>query len=752
MIQITGSLETALDLRIEAAKDPDSNLAWTTGKMVWMKFTSNVVQGADANSKPPVQGKTSHFQSLFGGATTTDELYDTKSNRRTPSPGLVSATIKHTGTLKTLKNIEVNYKCWNLKQLGELEKLFMSLGKTVVLEYGWTIKPKGTPVSSMMTTEDHKLSFGAFVKKANKLSKTNGGCYGAEKGVVSNFSWSQDSDGAYSCTTKLSSPAEMMMSQDTKKVSDKAECCKTENQDDGTNCKTDFDVNKKLKQIISSDVIPLNEYRTKDPSFWNKGHNRFVNMAWGFAMKMDKEQTDKEKEDNNWWNRNMKFFASSINTPQRFVTWAWFEEEILNDALLPKSPGAKTSENGTTQGERAPASYRNSEVEAAYRFDCSMTTLANPKYMTSSDPTVCMLPGQNFWDLIHEKKEANAAGSVKDFKNMDGLNSMNDFKVWKTEEAAYDDLGWLSHICINARFLMRCIEESETLTGLVNKVLDGINQACGNHWNLVITPIPENPALMSVVDLKSLGKYISPYPLNILGNHSILQSVTLDTTVNNDIKAQLMYGSNAEDKGKRGEPDDFSLFGLGLSDRTPNWGNMKFKTKNQCVDPADGTTSSTTRTEEADTELENLKDQYTDAWIALTAGVDSDTISTMKATVKALQGHSFWKDIVSDRPPVLPINFSFKLDGLTGFKWGHSLIISPIPDRYNDCTFMVTGIDHSIDLDSWVTSISTVLRIKPVDPKDVTKIKRRLKPLDFSSHSALDTLFIGKEEDQGLSS
>ena len=83
----------------------------------------------------------------------------------------------------------------------------------------------------------------------------------------------------------------------------------------------------------------------------------------------------------------------------------------------------------------------------------------------------------------------------------------------------------------------------------------------------------------------------------------------------------------------------------------------------------------------------------------------------MKATIKALQLYSPSPD---KSAPLIPINFSFKMEGIVGFEWGHSLIMDPILPKYTDCAFMVTGIDHDISTDSWDTSISTILRVPPI--------------------------------------
>lgn len=677
MISVGKTLKKGLDNRIAANKNPSSNLPWTTGKMVWMRFTSNVLQG----------GATSHFQQIMGGAVDTKNLYD-KSSRLLPTPGIISATIKHTGTLKTLKNIEVSYRCHSMNQLEELEKLFMSLGKTVVLEYGWSIKPDGTKVSSLMGVDDFSLGFSDFVEKASEKASTNQGVYGAVKGAVSNFSWNRSSDGSFDCTTSFISPAEMMMSLDTQEVTDTI-CCKTHKNADEDECSKESDSARLLKQILTSDVIPMGESISRH------------GVPVGFAMKMDKEQSGEEKEDNDWWASTKTFFgASSIMTPQYFVTWAYFEEYIINNAIVPKSKDADTARQSALDKEnQAKGHFRNLSINAISRFDCGDTKLHNPPKTTSANPTICMLPGQNFWDLgDYTFKNYETIGRVNDFTKMKGLEEMQKFA---TKPGAP---GSLSNICINVRFLQKCTAESTSLEDLVNKVLNGINNACGNTWHLVITPLPDDPAHMTVVDAKSLGTWKEPYPLSIYGNTSICKESTLDTEVSNDVKAQLTYGSKDSD-------DEFSLFGQGLTDRTPDWNGNKRGTTIKCEKVKNEDVDKGNPNDTIEEKKKLAAETYDDAWEDLTSGVEDDTVATMKSAVKALQLLDPPK-AVDVHPPILPVKLSLKFNGIEGFKWGHSLTVKPLPKRYANCAFMVTGVDHDLSVDSWETSISTVLRIK----------------------------------------
>ena len=711
--ELPQDLKDALDLRVSAMTTPKDHLSWSTKRLPWLKFTSNVLRFDLENPRGV-------YPELHGGGGSIGNIYS-RGSRNQPQPGLISATIKHTGTLKTIKRVEVSYTCHTLDQLKELEILFMSLGKTVVLEYGWSIKQDGTKVSGIMSKEDAALGFSDFQVKAKELSKTHLGCYNAEKGVVSNFSWEQDSSGAYNCTTTFSAPSEMMMSHDTQKVTDTV-CCEDSEQEDGNPCPPGTTVSRRLDQILkSSAIVPVGTARKL------LGHG---NRPWAFAMTMDMEPNEEEKETRPWYKPSW-LVGGAYDQTQKFVTWAWFEEMIVNDSILAKSKKSNTHKSATSTTDKlAPAAFRDSTIKSAYRMDTRKTKLSNPEYMTSSNPMICMLPGQPFWDLIPDNRKTPDKNQmeVEDFDDMEGLYEMYPFRAvryvvgdddtkHKSRDEKDQNLGWLSHVCLNVRFIKTCAAETELLEEFIAKILDGINEACGNIWDLVVTPMIDEPSLLTIIDANAVGDIATAkaYPLSIYGNHSICKTATLNTEVSNDVKAQIMYGSNSGN-------GEFGLYGVSLTDATPGWNDMNTKPKYHCSETADGAKVEKGEPLYRDVELKQATTGYVEAWQALAKGVDADNIATMKATVKALRLFSPYVKIVPTSPAMLPINFSFTMDGIVGFQWGQALQIHPIPDRYVtlDCLFMVTGIDHNITATSWDTSISTIMRLPAVDDNDNT--------------------------------
>ena len=54
-----------------------------------------------------------------------------------PMPGITNVSIQSKGAYGSLQEATVSFNCWDIKQLEELELLYMRPGYTVLLEFGW---------------------------------------------------------------------------------------------------------------------------------------------------------------------------------------------------------------------------------------------------------------------------------------------------------------------------------------------------------------------------------------------------------------------------------------------------------------------------------------------------------------------------------------------------------------------------------------------------------------------------------------
>ena len=54
-----------------------------------------------------------------------------------PMPGITNVAIQSKGAYGSLQEATVTFNCWDIRQLEELEILYMRPGYTVLLEFGW---------------------------------------------------------------------------------------------------------------------------------------------------------------------------------------------------------------------------------------------------------------------------------------------------------------------------------------------------------------------------------------------------------------------------------------------------------------------------------------------------------------------------------------------------------------------------------------------------------------------------------------
>lgn len=227
-------------------------LQYTTGKNSWVRMTSFVnyddpkgVYTGDALSKKYIlEGGTQFYNKdtdtfkLREGVATNGSVYASdldsgalKSDFRQfgyrPMPGITSIDVTNKGAYGSLRQATVKFYCWDKHQLDDLEILFMRVGYTILLEWGWsqyldhkvtsdkntypediTIKPfTGKPINPFGINSEEGIY--EAIDKAIDQYKGN---YDAMLGYIQNFSWRMLPNGGFECTTVLISRGEALSS------------------------------------------------------------------------------------------------------------------------------------------------------------------------------------------------------------------------------------------------------------------------------------------------------------------------------------------------------------------------------------------------------------------------------------------------------------------------------------------------------------------------------------------------------------
>ncbi len=148
------------------------------------------------------------------GITGTNKVYGVggKDFGYSPMPGIIDVDVKDLNR-GSIKKATVNIKCHNRNQLDIIDVLYMRLGYTVFLEWGYDkyIDNKGN-FQNMSTTliedtffqqEFSKSDYSVFLPLIENRRKETFGNYSALFGTVSNFSWSFETDGSYSVKIEI---------------------------------------------------------------------------------------------------------------------------------------------------------------------------------------------------------------------------------------------------------------------------------------------------------------------------------------------------------------------------------------------------------------------------------------------------------------------------------------------------------------------------------------------------------------------
>jgi N-acetyl-anhydromuramyl-L-alanine amidase AmpD len=225
-------IKKSLTARQEAMTErtPDI-IQYLNSRNSYIRMTSSVNVGgsADLAKKNVLLGGTLN-RTLFGGLKSgvgkTNEAYSTRTPGDTADhrlgirlmPGIVSMDIKSKSAYGSLREAVVNFQCWDIQQLEELELLYMRPGYTVLVEWGWL--PYLDNNKKIVTTPpipydillkgitDRRVIF----KQLYDKSTTSGGNYDAMFGYIKNYQWSARPDGGYDCQTTIISTGEIVES------------------------------------------------------------------------------------------------------------------------------------------------------------------------------------------------------------------------------------------------------------------------------------------------------------------------------------------------------------------------------------------------------------------------------------------------------------------------------------------------------------------------------------------------------------
>ena len=133
-----------------------------------------------------------------------------------PTPGIIDISVSHINR-GSIKKAKVKLKAYNKIQFAIIELLYLRLGFTVMLEWGWdkdsrTLKDIGSTIIEQAWFTGGTRSQTQMISAIKNYQEIYSGNYGGFFGKVSNFTWSYNKDGTYDITLDLMSMGDVIES------------------------------------------------------------------------------------------------------------------------------------------------------------------------------------------------------------------------------------------------------------------------------------------------------------------------------------------------------------------------------------------------------------------------------------------------------------------------------------------------------------------------------------------------------------
>jgi hypothetical protein len=381
------------------------SIQYLNSRNAWIKMSSsvNIYKSGDINKKSSYSNELAKAYVLQGGTLDPNNklkggigsnfnnnaysniAYDGTAYLRgiRPMPGITSLSVEPKSAYGSLRIATVNFVCWDIKQLEDLELLYMRPGYTVLVEWGWTpyINNKGEYITNPIPYNflDYERKIETIFADLFQKSKDHDGNYDSIFGFIKNYSWSVRMDGGYDCRVDIVSIGEIMESL---KVN-------------YTEPKINGDVNFKGIWASGLSGVSIDNKKLKE----SYGQNKLAGI-WYELYNIAKSRTN-----NNWYklfdrgiNKNLNFFVKNIEIKGKADnsdsitdgnTQVYITLESLVDVL---NKYVLLADGNTTL---ARLSTKERTYDKLDKTEKPLLCLAHPLQI-SVDPTVCLIKA-NLW-------------------------------------------------------------------------------------------------------------------------------------------------------------------------------------------------------------------------------------------------------------------------------------------------------------------------------------------------------------------
>jgi len=722
-------------------RTPDS-IQYFNARNSWIRMTSAVNIGVDDGSLTPGVSTLANSYVLLGGTLYNGKLrsgvgIDNKAyslNSTTvnpdgtikqeknrlgirPMPGITSIDVKSKSAYGSLREVVVNFQCWDIRQLEELELLYMRPGYSVLIEWGWApYLDNNGKLQSNISFIDDVLKGGVPKEQIWKnifIKASKDGNYDAHYGFIKNFSWSARPDGGYDCTSSIISIGEILESL---KVNYGAYDTDVSTKGVFKKLPTPFAKDSNLQKSYSQNKIAgiCNElYLTLlGEGIVDKGEKIF--SGWTF-FRFDVNVKGSPNTDSDF-----------DDAPQIYILLKDFVD-ILNKHVLLKDIKSETPMIRVSVNE---GSHMGGE-------DKPLLCLAHPLQL-SIDPSVCLIKN-DAW--LNPSNLGFEEGFTDDFDTLTGILNGLKTNYWYNNNFTYDDktptpqLGVIGNIYVNLGYIYSLVNnknlESQdkkekndiVLFDFLKNLMSGISNATGNvaTFDIFSDPIDSAARIIDVnyADDQNREKaYNDAFMFELQNTKSVIRSYKFESQIFPDQTTTIAIGAQAKGGALGADVNTLIDFNQNLFDRVIP--------KKDAPD----TPSSTDPTKELEEKIKNLKEninvivsfinEIDPAWYKFGLGSGNyDTSNASKYNNALKDLINFFKTFIKNdntNRAIIPTKLSLEMDGIGGMVIGNLFRIPNelLPRGYRGggagpakIAYTVNGLGHSLQGNDWVTNVDS---------------------------------------------
>jgi hypothetical protein len=526
----------------------DNDLTWAHSKTAWLRLASSVDINKDIN---PAKNNI-----LFGGTTDYDGIlrggltaYDSNSSfGYRPMATIIEADISYLNNNGTLQKATINIKAYSPEQLETIDKLYMRLGYSILLEWGHTVyldnKSKNKTDFNTFTTNPFVKFFTYDTTQQDMYNIINAerelyfGNYEAFYGQIVKFNWTFNAeDATYDIKIEAISPGQIVES---------------------------LKINTTLKKVTNEDST-TEETKPSIVSF--KDASSFHNFLYNIYQEIGEDKDDKAQYSFPSDDLLKKYNIREFNVTKENITDritkipffvmddSWHGRYVKNNAQIYINLGFLLKYIESNQNLFITTT--NSTDKKPYlTFDTTddVYCLTFPSQM-SSDPRICYIYNDGFKNTVGD------AGY--------------DFKV--------DDnptIGRPLAILINIAYIIDLLSNLSNdkgeiiLSDLLNNILTDINKCLGGVNKLTYKIFDNTVKIFDEIplkygNLKDSTEYIKYNVYGVRSNEgSFIKNIDFNVTITNDMATMITVGAQASGNQPGVNSTAFSKFNEGLIDRT----------------------------------------------------------------------------------------------------------------------------------------------------------------------------------------